>query len=1034
MIRWAAHRPAVIWAVCFSLILAGGVAFTRLPLATRTTVELPRLQIFSGWPGVSAELMEMYVTSPIESAIQPVRGVKKTSSESSEGSAMITVELEPGTDVQMARLAIHERLEAIRGDFPPGVSPPQVSNYVPDDLQEQPLLRYTMAGPYTPGALLKIAEEVAEPRLQAVEGVSDVRSYGGAEPGITVAYDGSRLRQLGISPTAIRTAVQNARVVQALGEQQEGATESAVVVRDEPDKLQDLEQLPIVGPGGQVFQLGELATVRPSEDNRGQFYRLNGETAVALRISRLPGADAIKTAARVRAEAATISRLLPTGVEMTLESDESVDLAKQLDELVLRGGIAFAAVMLVLAISLRNAKSVALVMGSAAVAIAGTSLGLYLLHIPANLLTLAGLGMGVGILVQNGLVVVERLRTAPDTPDGRAEAGRRITPAVIGATLTTAVVLFPFLYLQGNARAAFIPFAAAFALALGWSVLSALIMVPALGSGHGMHKAGWPRLRHIYGKAIGLLVRWRWITLGLTAIGIGVLTWGFVKKVPKSSWSFGGFQRTTLTAGLSFPKGSDPASLDRGMREFEAIVVGVPGVDEVETQGSPEGANMTVVFEKEAGLGPLPYELYEKLTQRALLIGGAVVSVQPPQGPGYYGGSSGGGVSSYRIKLLGYSYDGVEQLATDLKRRLERIPRVRNVDINAGSFWRQERTVSVVLDPDRAALARYGVTAGDFASAVARELAGGATAMKLQVGEEELPVSVQRAGAESRSLEDLRQAIVPSPSGSPVRIRDLATVTEQAGLSTVSREDQQYLRIVSYEFRGPPKLAERTHKAFMASISVPPGYSAGDQEFSWAPDDSAKGLWLVFGIGVVLVILSVALVFDSVWAAAMIFLSLPVALGGVVVAFWVTGNAFTREAAVGVILVVGHAVNQAILLVDALLETRRAGKREGRKTGERIRLTIAQVVKAAEDRSGMIVIVTLSTLASLLPLAIDTDADSLFGAIALAAAGGMIAGTLSAMFVVPAMAMVGGKGDRADRTGWMGRLLSRRRARSRGEV
>jgi multidrug efflux pump subunit AcrB len=326
-----------------------------------------------------------------------------------------------------------------------------------------------------------------------------------------------------------------------------------------------------------------------------------------------------------------------------------------------------------------------------------------------------------------------------------------------------------------------------------------------------MHKAGWPRLRHIYGKAIGLLVRWRWITLGLTAIGIGVLTWGFVKKVPKSSWSFGGFQRTTLTAGLSFPKGSDPASLDRGMREFEAIVVGVPGVDEVETQGSPEGANMTVVFEKEAGLGPLPYELYEKLTQRALLIGGAVVSVQPPQGPGYYGGSSGGGVSSYRIKLLGYSYDGVEQLATDLKRRLERIPRVRNVDINAGSFWRQERTVSVVLDPDRAALARYGVTAGDFASAVARELAGGATAMKLQVGEEELPVSVQRAGAESRSLEDLRQAIVPSPSGSPVRIRDLATVTEQAGLSTVSREDQQYLRIVSYEFRGPPKLPQGVH-------------------------------------------------------------------------------------------------------------------------------------------------------------------------------------------------------------------------------
>jgi multidrug efflux pump subunit AcrB len=178
----------------------------------------------------------------------------------------------------------------------------------------------------------------------------------------------------------------------------------------------------------------------------------------------------------------------------------------------------------------------------------------------------------------------------------------------------------------------------------------------------------------------------------------------------------------------------------------------------------------------------------------------------------------------------------------------------------------------------------------------------------------------------------------------------------------------------------------------------------------------------------VLVILSVALVFDSVWAAAMIFLSLPVALGGVVAAFWVTGNAFTREAAVGVILVVGLAVNQAILLVDATLEARRAG---------RARLRAAQVVEAAEDRSGMIVLVTLTTLASLLPLAIGTDPDSLFGAIALATAGGTVTGTVGAMFVVPAMAMVGGKVDRADkadRTGWMGRLLSRRRSRSRGEV
>jgi multidrug efflux pump subunit AcrB len=255
-------------------------------------------------------------------------------------------------------------------------------------------------------------------------------------------------------------------------------------------------------------------------------------------------------------------------------------------------------------------------------------------------------------------------------------------------------------------------------------------------------------------------------------------------------------------------------------------------------------------------------------------------------------------------------------------------------------------------------------------------------------------------------------------------------VDEQTGLGTVSREDQQYLRIVGYEFRGPPKLAERTHKAFMASISVPPGYSVGDEEFSWSPDESAKGLWLVFGIGVVLVILSVALVFDSVWAAAMIFLSLPLALGGVVAAFWLTGNAFTREAAVGVILVVGLAVNQAILLVDAALAMRRQDGQDGQDGRVRRKgLGVTQVVDASMDRSGMIIMVTLTTLASLLPLAIGTDPDSLFGAIALATAGGTVAGTIGAMFVVPAM--VGGGGG-MDKMGRMGRFLRRRHSRASG--
>ncbi|HXE56964.1 MAG TPA: efflux RND transporter permease subunit [Gemmatimonadales bacterium] len=990
MIAWAARRPAVVWSASAALLLAGAVAFARLPLATRPAVELPRLSITAEWPGIAAELVEAYLTAPIEGAVQGVAGVERIASESLDGRAELTVDLAEGADVRLTRLAVLERLELLRPELPAGAEAPVVANYVPEELDEEPLLRYTIAGPYTAGTLSQLSREEIEPRVSAIPGVAGVATSGQTVRGVSVSYDPGRLRQLGIGPAALDGALRGARLIRALGTDRRGAVERQVSLRDQPAAVEDLAALPVVGPAGRIFRLGELATIRLEEDARDRFFRLDGESAVSVVVSRQPGADAIRTATAVRQALAALESRLPPGIRLRVQSDESTRLAAALRELLIRGAVAFLAVTLVLVVALRNAKSVLLVLGSAAVAIAGTALGLYLLGIPANLLTLAGLGMGIGILVQNGLVVVERLRLAPDTPEGRAEAGRRITPAVLGATLTTAVVLFPFLYLQGNARAAFVPFALAFALALGWSVVASLVMIPALGAGHGIARDPWPRALRVYGRIVAAILRRRHAVLGATVAVLGLLGWAFATKVPRSSLSFWLGQRTVLMARLSFPRGSDPSALDRGMREFERLVVGVPGVEQVVAQGGAEEAFMSVVFTDEAGSTALPYELQDLLTERAVLIGGAQVSVTG-RGPGF---SSGGavGVAQYRIKVLGYSYAGVEALALDLKRRLELMPRVRNVDANAGSFWRRDRAYTVALEPDRGALARAGLSAAEFARAVAREVRGVAGGYTIEVGGEEIRVSLKAAGARDRTLDQLRAALVPTSTAAPVKVSDLARVGEREALAAINREDQQYLRIVSYDFRGPAKLAERTHRAFMRSIAVPPGYSVDDDDFFWAQDDSGRGLWLVFAVGVALVVLAAAAVFDSLWATGMVFLGLPLALAGVAAAFWFAGAAFSREAAVGVILVVGLAVNQGILLVDGALDRIRRGAGP-----------VAAAYRAALDRAGMIALVTLTALASLLPLAVGTDSDQLFGAIALATVGGTVAGTLGALLVLPAL-------------------------------
>lgn len=1000
MIRWAVRRPAVIWATSLIILLGGAVSFTRLALATKTTVELPTLRVTASWSGASAELVEMYVTSPIESAVQAVRGVKTTSSESADGSATITVTLQPKTDVQVARLSILERLSLLKPGFDSiGIRPPQVGNYVPDALQERPLLRLRMTGPYTRVALQKIFADQVAPRLSAIEGADVPDLSGSAEAQVAVRYDASLLRQLGISPMALSQALATARIVQALGDDQEGTSVREVTLRDQPDAIEQLGDIPVIGRGGRVFRMSELATIRPEEDTRGYFFRIDGQPALDLYVSRLPGADAIKTAAAVRSALAELRPRLPAAVGIEVFDDQSIDLKNQLSSLTLRGAIAFATVILVIAVMLRDRRAVALVMGSAAISIAGTALGLYIFHIPANMLTLAGLAMGVGILVDNGLVVVERLGTVADTPDGRARAAGRIAPAVIGATLTTLVVLFPFLYLQGDARAAFVPFASAFAMGLGWSIVASLVMVPALASGHHISEGKWPRWRRFYSRLVGASVRHRIVTLAVTVLALGGLTYVFIKKVPRFAWGgFGGDQRTVIQVSLGFPRGSDPESLDESMRQLEDVAIGKPGVEQVVARGYATAAQMTITFTHESEFTAIPLEMEELLTQRGVLIGGASIGVRGI-GPGFSSGFGSVSMASFRIQVLGYSYDGVERLAEDMKERLERIPRVRNVDINTSSFFNREKSYAVTIAPDREALARFGLTSRDLQRAVQREVAGNVGGMQLDIGGEEIPVLLKARGAEERTLRELQEALIPTPSGAPVRIQDVSTVSEQEALSNISRQDQQYVRIVAYEFRGPNKLAQRTHDAFMASITTPPGYDIKDAGYGFfTPDDSAKGLWLVFAIGITLVILTVAMVFDSVWAAMIVFLSLPVALGGVVFAFWVAKAAFTREAAVGVILVVGLAVNQAILVVDSALPRRRANQLRGiRGLGPR------QARRAGLDRVGMVLLATMTSLASLLPLAIGVKTTTLFGAIALATAGGTLAGTLGALFVVPAM-------------------------------
>ena len=985
-------RPAAVWAVAIALSMAGAIAATRLPLAARTTVDLPRLTVYATWNGASAEVVEMYVTAPLESAIHGVRGVRRTDSESRDNAMSITVELGARSDVPIARLGILERIERRRAELPPGVSPVRVGNYAPEGLEELPLLQVDVSGPYTPGTLQRFLDDVVVPQLAAVRGVSGVRTMGGNARGVAVTYDPVTLRRAGVTPGQLVQALTTAGARIPLGID---ARQRNVVVAPDATSLEAVRALPVAlatDGASMPMTVGDLTTVRADEESDGRFFRIDGDPAVALFVDRAAGADAVRTAAAVRTVLHAVQRQAPLGVQLRVRQDTSEDIAKSVGDLARRGLIAVCAVVFVLWGMTRQWYTTAAVIVSTVVALLATALTLYVFAIPANVLTVAGLGMGFGVLVQNAVVVASMVR--------RTHVRMAAAP-VLASTLTTAVVLMPFLYLQGDARAAFVPFAAAFLAALLWSVLTALCLVPVMLRGRDGTRTMTHRRRRMLRRAVlraGLgMLRYRAIALVVVVSGLAVTAWTFAVHVPRSSWGGFGEQRTTLAVSLSFPRGSNPETLNASMRDFEVLLRERPEVERVIVQGSLTSASLQALFTREGERTMAPLELEELLTQRALLVGGAAVGVRG-SGPGFSGGNSAVSLVSNRLRVLGYSYDGTGELAADLVHRLEQIPRVRQVTVTSGRGWGADRGAAITLVPDREAMRRTQVNAREVASAIAREVRGPIGRFSLDIEGEELPVTVKSVGARDRTVGELQEVLLPVSRGVPVRMADIVRVDERESPAVIAREDQQYVRQVSYEFRGPARFAQQTHAAFVDAIDVPAGYLVEDAARAERPtDESSRGLWLVFAVGVSLVVIASAIVFDSAWGAALVLCSLPVALAGVALAFRIAGAAFGREAAVGVILVVGLAVNQSILVIDRAVRRRKARA----ACGASPRLSRGEVVRCVAERSEVVLLVGAVSLASLVPLAIGTSATTLFGAIALATVGGTMLGTAGALCVTP---------------------------------
>jgi HAE1 family hydrophobic/amphiphilic exporter-1 len=385
------------------------------------------------------------------------------------------------------------------------------------------------------------------------------------------------------------------------------------------------------------------------------------------------------------------------------------------------------------------------------------------------------------------------------------------------------------------------------------------------------------------------------------------------------------------------------------------------------------------------------------MMQYSLLFGGTDVRVTG-YGPSFYGGG-GGSSPNYRIQILGYNYEEVRRIAEDLGQRLMRFSRIREVDTNASGGFTRDKATEMVVDINRDRLAMHDLSAQDVVRYVSSAVPGRNMAGNVRVGGEEMQLAVKLAGARELDMLRLENLLIPTTGAREgVRLSEIAEIYEREVLNRVVRENQQYLRTVAYEFRGPAKLGDRVKESVLNATLLPPGYSIKEQQTFFFSEEDKQQIWGVVTVAIILIYMVTAAVFESIKLPFCVLLTVPMALIGVFLVFFYTGANFTREAYVGIIMMSGIVVNSAILLVDHVNQLRR---KEGMSLADGL-------IRGTIERVRPILMTSLTTICGLLPLVLFSKNanQNIWNALAYTLIGGLASSTILVLTVTPALYLI----------------------------
>ena len=1010
---FSVRRPIFTTMVTLIVVTVGVVSLSRLHVDMLPDIEMPRLSIRTGYEGADPEVIERLVTQPIEEIVSTVEGVEEITSVSAEGRSQVRVTFVWGTDIDVAAQDVRSRLEDELNELPEEVSRPQIRKF---DIASFPVVLLGIASTLDPVELTELIEKQVRYRFARLPGVAQVDMWGGYDREVRIELDPQRVRALDLPLSAVIRAIRDANIDLPAGEVEDGRFEVRLRAPAEFEDLDQIRQTVVAVREGVPVYLGEIATVEDTYERLTRIVRVNGKRGLRVAVRKRADANTVEVAERILAEIERVNADYPQITVVAVINQGNLierSIANVGNSVLYGGGLA----ILVLLFFLRSVRSTLVISLAIPISMVATFALIYSGGLTLNLMTLGGLALGVGMMVDSAIVVLEnifrRRQEDGEAVDVAAVSGTgEVAGAIVASTLTTLIIFLPLMFVEGVTGILFRELAYVVGFSLFCALLVALSLVPMLAArflSTGARARAEPsgrsaalvaraadamaRLSSWYRDFLRTALRHRLLTIAVATL----ITAASLLLVPLIGSEFmppSDEGEVRVTGEMEV--GARLDLVDQQTRILESLVY--PAVPELRAavvsvgagyraDGSTRGSlrlSLVPASERTRSNSDIAADLRERLQGK---VAGMNIRTQAPQGQFILSRILPNADEGITVEIRGFELEVLEALAERAAEVLKEVPGITDVEQSRKAGVPQ---AVVVVDRDKAAL--LGLSVRQIAEALEAAVAG-RQAGEYRVGGNSYRILVQLADAHRLSVDEILDLTLETPGGDAVVLRNVVHVDSSRGPVLIDRKDQQRLVTITASIAGRDlgSIAADVERR-LDQIPRPMGYEfilGGSVE----EQRSAFGeLFKSLALALILVYMVLACQYESLRDPLVVMLSVPVAATGVFLTLWLTDTTLNVQSYIGMIMLGGIVVNNAILLVD---QATRLRVKAGMPTHE-------AVSEAGRRRLRPILMTTVTTILGLLPLAFGLGEGAEAQApLARAVIGGLVASTSITLVLIP---------------------------------